>query len=239
MVVFIHQLLDGEGPVYVKNAAEVRRILQESGKVLAVFQGHHHEGAYSRIDGIHYYTLKAVIEGHGQENNSYAIVELPRDRDLIVTGYRKATSIELSYVSKASVEPSPILRLTMPPGPLTLSLQLPCGLARESSAVAAVWRRWRRGSRWRRPLPCDDGRLAAAVGGLVLQVENVRLDLRQRGEARQLVRVEIAVEDHAALEVDVLGQRVAQTHRDAAFHLDRGALGIDRQAHVLGAGRPA
>jgi hypothetical protein len=94
-VVFIHQLLDGEGPVYVRNAAEVRQVLQESGKVLAVFQGHHHEGAYGRIEGIHYYTLKGVIEGQGPENNSYAIVELQQGRDLIVTGYRTAASKEL------------------------------------------------------------------------------------------------------------------------------------------------
>jgi hypothetical protein len=95
VVVFIHQLLDGEGPVYVKNAVEVRRVLEESGKVLAVFQGHHHEGAYNRIEGIHYYTLKGVVEGQGPENNSYATVELRQDHSLIVTGYHKAVSKEL------------------------------------------------------------------------------------------------------------------------------------------------
>jgi hypothetical protein len=95
VVVFIHQLLDGKGPLHVKNADEVRQVLQESGKVLAVFQGHHHEGLYRHIEGIHYYTLKGVVEGHGPENNSYAIVELRRDRSLIVTGYRKAVSREL------------------------------------------------------------------------------------------------------------------------------------------------
>mgnify|MGYP001356971619 CR=1 FL=1 len=91
-LVFIHQLLDGKGSVYVKNAAEVRRILQDSGKVLAVFQGHHHEGSYSRIEGIHYYTLKGMIEGQGPENSSYAIVELRNGRDLAVMGYRNALS---------------------------------------------------------------------------------------------------------------------------------------------------
>lgn len=94
-VVFVHQLLDGEGSVYVKNALEVRRILQDSGKVLAVFQGHHHEGAYSHIDGIHYYTLKAVVEGQGPENNAYAAVELQWGKDLIVTGCHKAVSRNL------------------------------------------------------------------------------------------------------------------------------------------------
>jgi predicted phosphodiesterase len=104
VVVFVHQLLDGMGSVYVKNAAEVRQVLQESGQVLAVFQGHHHEGAYSHIERIHYYTLKAVVEGHGQDSNSYAVVEMHRDGSLTVTGYRKAIGMELPHASRASIE---------------------------------------------------------------------------------------------------------------------------------------
>ena len=95
VIVLIHQLLDGTGPYYVKNAAEVRQILEQSGKVLAVFQGHYHEGSYSRIEGIHYYTLKAMVEGPGPENNSYAIVEVRPDMSIIVTGYRKAVDKQL------------------------------------------------------------------------------------------------------------------------------------------------
>ncbi|MBN1507362.1 MAG: metallophosphoesterase [Sedimentisphaerales bacterium] len=99
VVVFVHQLLDGTGSVYVKNASEVRQVLQTSGKVLAIFQGHYHAGAYSLIDGTHYYTLKAVVEGHGRENNAYAIAEVKPSLDLIVTGYRKATSMKASHIS--------------------------------------------------------------------------------------------------------------------------------------------
>ena len=96
VIVFIHQLLDGTGSVYVNNAADVRQILQASGKVLAVFQGHHHSGSYSNIAGIHYYTLKALVEGSGPENNSYAIAEVHPDGSIIITGYRKAVSKQLS-----------------------------------------------------------------------------------------------------------------------------------------------
>jgi predicted phosphodiesterase len=92
VIIFIHQLLDGTGPVYVNNASNIRQILEQSGKVTAVFQGHHHEGSYSHIEGIHYYTLKAMVEGPGQENNSYAIVEILPDQSITVTGYRKAVS---------------------------------------------------------------------------------------------------------------------------------------------------
>ena len=96
VIVFIHQLLNGTGPVFVKNAAQVRQILEASGKVLAVFQGHHHSGSYSNIAGIHYYTLKAVIEGHGLQNNSYAIVEVHPDGSITITGYRKALTAQLT-----------------------------------------------------------------------------------------------------------------------------------------------
>jgi hypothetical protein len=103
VVVFIHQRLDGTGPVYVQNAAEVRQVLEACGRVVAVFQGHHHEGGYNCLGGIHYYTLPAVVEGHGPDNSSYAIVELNPDRSLTVTGYRKAPSMKLM---RPSMNPS-------------------------------------------------------------------------------------------------------------------------------------
>jgi predicted phosphodiesterase len=96
VIALVHQLLDGAGSHYVKNAAEVRQILEQSGKVLAVFQGHRHDGGYSRIEGIHYYTLKAVVEGPGPENNSYAIVKVRPNMSITVTGYRKAVGKQLA-----------------------------------------------------------------------------------------------------------------------------------------------
>lgn len=102
VVVFIHQQLDGAGDYYVKNAVKVRSILKQSGKVLAVFQGHRHEGAYSRIGGIHYYTLKGMIEGLGPENNSYAVVDVAPSGDMIVRGFRKADSLTLEKNKKGA-----------------------------------------------------------------------------------------------------------------------------------------
>ena len=96
VIVLIHQLLDGAGSHYVKNAAEVRQVLEQSGRVMAVFQGHQHNGGYSQIEGIHYYTLKAVVEGPGPENNSYAVVEVRPDMNINITGYRKAVSKQLA-----------------------------------------------------------------------------------------------------------------------------------------------
>jgi len=96
VIAFVHQLLDGKGGHYVKNADDVRAIFESSGKVLGVFQGHRHSGSYSRTEGIHYYTLKAVVEGSGPENNSYTIVEVLSRGDIIVSGYRRAESKRLA-----------------------------------------------------------------------------------------------------------------------------------------------
>lgn len=93
VIVFIHHQLDSPKvpdkrhcPV---NADEVRRILEDSGKVKAVFQGHYHKGSFSEINGIFYYTLKAVVDGEGLENNNYAIVELNDVDPIKVRGFRK------------------------------------------------------------------------------------------------------------------------------------------------------
>jgi predicted phosphodiesterase len=94
-IVFVHQPLDGNTKHCVKNAEQVRHILEYNKNVLAAFHGHNHVGNYSLIEGIHYYTLKAVIEGSGEENNAYAIVEVYDDR-VVVTGYRKAVSTTMA-----------------------------------------------------------------------------------------------------------------------------------------------
>ncbi|MBI5095022.1 MAG: metallophosphoesterase [Candidatus Hydrogenedentes bacterium] len=96
VVVFVHQRLDGVGDVFVKNAAEVRAVLERSGKVQAVFHGHHHDGAYSKINEIHYYTLKAVVVGSGAESNSYAVVEITPAGAMTITGFRRAVSAEFA-----------------------------------------------------------------------------------------------------------------------------------------------
>jgi hypothetical protein len=96
VIAFVHQLLDCEGDLCVNNAKEARSILKRSGKTLAVFQDHNHGGHYSRLARIHYYTLKAMLEGSGSHNNAYAVVEIHEDGTISITGYRKAISKQLS-----------------------------------------------------------------------------------------------------------------------------------------------
>ncbi len=94
VVVFVHQLLNGHSKVTVKNADSVRKILEESRKVKCVFQGHEHQGGYEAINGIHYYTLKGLIEGNFPESNSFAIVTLSK-KEIFIHGYGNAVSLKL------------------------------------------------------------------------------------------------------------------------------------------------
>ncbi|MCL1920825.1 MAG: metallophosphoesterase [Kiritimatiellaeota bacterium] len=90
-LVFVHQVLDRFSgvPEYVciKNADEVVETLEKSNRVLAVFQGHHHQGNHSFRNGIHYFTMKALVEGSLPDNNSFAIVEVDKGLDIHIKGF--------------------------------------------------------------------------------------------------------------------------------------------------------
>jgi alkaline phosphatase len=93
-LIFVHQRLDGEGhPEHmINNAADVRALLRQSGKVLAVIAGHSHQNAYHLVDDIHYCVLRAVVEGPGAENSGYATMDLFADTSIRLTGFRKQAS---------------------------------------------------------------------------------------------------------------------------------------------------
>jgi len=88
-IVFVHQRLDMAGHYGVKNAPDVRKVLQESKKVLAVVQGHNHVNDHQLIGSIHYCTLMAMIEGSGEENNAYATMEVLAGDAIRIRGFRK------------------------------------------------------------------------------------------------------------------------------------------------------
>lgn len=76
VVVFNHQRLDTDDALAATNAAEVRAVLERSGKVVAVFAGHHHDGGFSSIGGIPYYTVKGLVEVKDRVANCALAVEI-------------------------------------------------------------------------------------------------------------------------------------------------------------------
>lgn len=97
VVVFAHQRLDMDKAHAVRNAAEVRALLEKSGKVLAVFQGHSHKNDYQQIAGIHYTTLVAMVEGSGMENNGYSMLDIMADGSLRLNGFRRQLNRTLNH----------------------------------------------------------------------------------------------------------------------------------------------
>jgi hypothetical protein len=79
-------------PFGVNNGPEIRKLLRDSAKVLAVLQGHCHWGNYQEIAGLHYCTLSAVVEGSGKENDAYATMDIFSDDTIRITGFRKQKS---------------------------------------------------------------------------------------------------------------------------------------------------
>ena len=70
----------------VKNRQDVRKILANSGKILAVFNGHLHWNRMDIHDNIPYFTLSCPVEnftGEGVPGGSYAIIDL-NDKEIIV-----------------------------------------------------------------------------------------------------------------------------------------------------------
>ncbi len=88
-VVFVHQRLDVKNQHGIKNAAAVRKVLEASGKVLAVFQGHSHQNDHRQIADIHYCVHAAMVEGSGESNNGYATMDLYDGGVIRIKGFRR------------------------------------------------------------------------------------------------------------------------------------------------------
>lgn len=75
--VFIHQNVDPQirADHCLHNAAQLREVFEESGKVKVVYQGHYHWGHQLKHNGIDYITLAAMCENE----NAWCIVDTTTD----------------------------------------------------------------------------------------------------------------------------------------------------------------
>jgi predicted phosphodiesterase len=101
-IVFIHQMIDDSvnAKQAVLNAAEVRKVLEQSERVFCVFQGHVHEERLNTINGINYYSVNAMADGDGPENNAYMIVDVFKDGRLNIEGFRRSTNREFELANQ-------------------------------------------------------------------------------------------------------------------------------------------
>ncbi|MBT3295746.1 MAG: hypothetical protein HN919_08000 [Verrucomicrobia bacterium] len=83
----------------VKDAVKVRQVLEASGNVKAVIQGHDHGGQQSTINGIPYIILRAMVEGSGLEQNASAILSLGADGGVNLEGFGHQPSLDQSLLA--------------------------------------------------------------------------------------------------------------------------------------------
>ena len=99
-VIFVHQMLDDfeNGDYGVNNANKVREVLEESNKVIAVFQGHKHKETHHHINNIHYYTFNAMVDYEGLENNSFSIVNVNSNLDIQIEGFYRSSNKSFKHI---------------------------------------------------------------------------------------------------------------------------------------------
>lgn len=93
-IVFAHQRLDVSDNHGVKNNEAIRQLFESVGNVRAVFQGHSHQNDHHEINGVHYCTLVAMVEGSGEEDNAYSVLTILDDQTLKLEGFRKQQDYE-------------------------------------------------------------------------------------------------------------------------------------------------
>ncbi len=108
VIILAHQRLDGvtvngAGDYQVKNAAEVRAVLEKSGKILAVLQGHSHQNFLETVNGVPYCVLRAMVEDPGAPNNAFATVEVFSDHSVAIHGNFRQASYDNLAQSKTPV----------------------------------------------------------------------------------------------------------------------------------------
>ena len=87
-VVLTHQRIDGlEGPHNVRNGAAAREVMEASGKVRLVLSGHSHQNLHEQINGIDYVVVRAMVEGAGEDNNSYGRLLVYEDHSIRIEGH--------------------------------------------------------------------------------------------------------------------------------------------------------
>jgi len=109
-VIFAHQRLDGAKGAedsQVKNAAQVRPILEKSGKVLAVLQGHSHQNFLTTVGGIPYCVLRAMVEDPGAPNNAFSTVEIFADHSIAIRGNFRQTTYDPLAEKKIAAAAAP------------------------------------------------------------------------------------------------------------------------------------
>ncbi len=92
VIVFSHHRLDIEGDYAATNGAAVRSVLEQTGRVKVVLQGHHHRNDCGVINGVHYLTLTSLVEGRDADDTAYAMMSCGGNGRMRIDGIGRQAS---------------------------------------------------------------------------------------------------------------------------------------------------
>lgn len=93
-ILFSHLPLLPENGLQLWNNREVIALLNSHPSVVAFISGHHHEGGYVKVDGIHHLTLKGLVEA--TTATACAVADVFADR-IVVKGFGDQKSYTLDF----------------------------------------------------------------------------------------------------------------------------------------------
>ncbi|XAL99748.1 metallophosphoesterase [Phycisphaeraceae bacterium D3-23] len=97
VVVLTHQRIDGLDVHHnVRNGAAARALMEASGKVVLVMSGHSHTNMHEQVNGIDYVVVRAMVEGAGEDNNSFGRLLVYEDHSLKIEGHVQQADVELT-----------------------------------------------------------------------------------------------------------------------------------------------
>ena len=97
VVLFCHFPVYPENVHNLWNASEIVKMLEQYPAVVAYINGHNHKGNYGYKNGIHYYTLKGMVD---TDSTSYGVIQVFEDY-LDVKGYGREKRRRLSFRKSA------------------------------------------------------------------------------------------------------------------------------------------
>jgi manganese-dependent ADP-ribose/CDP-alcohol diphosphatase len=92
VILFSHFPVYPENVHNLWNAGEVVSLIEKYPNVKAYINGHNHEGNYSQKNGIHYLTMKGMVD---TEQNSYGVMTITKDH-LLLSGYGREEDREFT-----------------------------------------------------------------------------------------------------------------------------------------------
>lgn len=108
VVLYCHFPVYPENRHNLWNAKEVIEIIEDYPCVKAYINGHNHEGNYGQKNGVHYLTLKGMVD---TDENAYGVITVHKE-NLIIKGYGRELNrtLELrksSSIPKTMIPPTP------------------------------------------------------------------------------------------------------------------------------------